>query len=219
MTIPHVVLYGLGSVSRIDVDKIINEILNVSKSTSSIEREFFDQDKVVTLSDQIIIEATPRNNDKVINEILNVVKTTSAFNRERFSRAKSITLIDSIPTPTATARPTIDRVINETIGASKTTGEVDTAFPDNFQGVLDQSSCPGPVITCDLTWDLGTATGYTMTLDRFDGSWATVDASITAGLEAYSDTNATETTSKYRIKLNISGASWIEDTVMLICPI
>jgi hypothetical protein len=111
--------------------------------------------------------------------------------------------------------------LNDTLAPVKTTDYSDTYYPDNFVGSLDPDSCPGPTVTVDLTWSLGPYTSYSMTLERRDGvSWTTLTTSLAAGTESYSDTGANDsTTNLYRIKLNISGSTWIETSPLtLICP-
>jgi len=156
--------------------------------------------------------------DKLFTDILTAEKTTAELNSEYYTRARTATLVEAFPAPTATSRDT-DKLFTDIVGASRTTGKVDLIIPDNFQGIIDDTTCPGPPLTCDLTWDLGAATGFTMTLRRYDGGWTTITSSLAAGTEAYSDTASTATTTKYGIKLNISGASEIEANVDMLCPI
>lgn len=88
----------------------------------------------------------------------------------------------------------------------------------NFSGTLDSSSCPGPTVTIDLSWD-NNGISDTKTLERWNGSsWTTLSSTIGTAATTYRDTGATEGAVDYRIKFN-SETEWAETTVFAQCPL
>ena len=140
-------------------------------------------------------------------------KTTGLVRRQFLTRAKSVSFGENFGVTTS-SRYHPNEGWQDTVRPSKTTGLVETQYPINFSAVQDVDALPSIVV--DLTWELGTATGWTLTLERrTSGSWQTVNSSITAGTESYQDTGATSNTDRYRIKLNVTGAEWVEVGVLI----
>jgi len=156
--------------------------------------------------------------DKTFSDSILPSKSTDLFTRKYFTRNKTAALLEGFPTPTASSR-NVDKTFSDSVLPSKTTNLSQVNYPKDLAGSLDETTCNGSV-SFDLTWDVGTYTSWTMTLERRDiSTWYTVSSSISAGTESYRDNNATpDDTNRYRIKFNITGAAWTEQAVNSTCP-
>lgn len=156
--------------------------------------------------------------DKTWGDLITASKSTSLKVVRAFTRAKSATIYETWNL-TQTARSSVDKVWSDGVSASKTTNLNQVNYPKDLSAnVLDAPDCPDT----ELTWDVGTYTSYSMTLQRRTNSvWSTVSSSIPAGTEYYLDTGVTEgDTDGWRIMFNgLSGADWTTITgVNTICP-
>jgi len=145
--------------------------------------------------------------DVAFTDTLNLSKATAIVKMRSFSRAKTIRFSEQWNITTELRENVIS--YTDTLNLSKATNKVETINPSNFRAVQDVDALPSIIV--DLTWDNGGVTAYTLTLDRRDtATWSTVDAAITAGVEVYQDTEATTDTNRYRITLNVTGATPVE---------
>lgn len=216
MTIPQAVFFTAGD-RPFGPDKAFSDDLAPVKTTIRFDIERYTRDKIAALVESF---PTPtkesRTHDETFSDALAPSKTTVRIDYEQYSQNKTAALTEVFPTPTKDSR-THDEVFSDAAAPSKTTNEVDTQYPKDLDAVQDEEECPSIVV--DLTWDVGSNNTNTMLLERkTSGAWGTIDATVSAGTEYYEDTGATVNTTEYRIKFNVAGSSYDNDTIEIFCP-
>jgi hypothetical protein len=191
--------------------KTYSDALAPSKTTANIDSEFAAlRAKTAAFTESWTVTTAERGASKTYSDALAPSKTTNDVDTAiGFARAKIAAFTESWTV--TTAERGVSKTYNDALAPSKTTNDVDLVSPRNLVATHDLDACP--TLEFDLAWLNNDATA-TLTVERRDTTtWTTLTSSLTAGSTAYTDSGAQSDTNRYRIKLNVYGAPWVEDGV------